>query len=88
MATIALLGCGKIGESLLAGLLSSGWRTPEDVVVTGRRDERLAELVERYGVRATLSNAEAVRGTELVVIAPISSAPLPTSRIPRSSSRS
>jgi pyrroline-5-carboxylate reductase len=69
MAKIALLGCGKIGESLLAGLLSSGWRAPHDVVVTGRRDERLAELAERYGVRTTLSNAEAVRGAELVVIA-------------------
>ena len=69
MATIAVLGCGKIGESLLGGLLSSGWRTPEQVVATGRRDERLAELKERYGVRTTLSNAEAVNGAELVVIA-------------------
>jgi len=69
MATIAVLGCGKIGESLLSGLLSSGWRAPEDVVVTGRREERLAELAERYGVRTTLSNSEAVRGAELVVVA-------------------
>ena len=69
MATIAVLGCGKIGESLLAGLLSSGWREPEDVVVTGRRDERLAELAQHYGVRTTLSNAEAVTGAELVVVA-------------------
>jgi pyrroline-5-carboxylate reductase len=69
MAKIAVLGGGKIGESLLAGLLSSGWRTADDVVVTGRREERLAELAERYGVRTTLSNAEAVAGAELVVIA-------------------
>jgi pyrroline-5-carboxylate reductase len=69
MAMIAVLGCGKIGESLLSGLLSSGWRTPDQVVVTGRREERLAELAERYSVRTTLSNAEAVRGAELVVIA-------------------
>ena len=67
MATIALLGCGKIGESLLSGLLSSGWRQPDEVVVTGRREERLAELAERYGVQTTLSNAEAVRGADLVV---------------------
>jgi pyrroline-5-carboxylate reductase len=69
MATIAVLGCGKIGESLLSGLLSSGWRAPDQVVVTGRREERLAELAERYSVDTTLSNAEAVRGAELVVIA-------------------
>jgi pyrroline-5-carboxylate reductase len=66
---IAILGAGKIGESLLAGLLSSGWRKPEDIVVTGRREERLQELVERHRVEATLSNAKAVAGAGLVVIA-------------------
>jgi len=66
---VAILGGGKIGESLLAGLLSSGWREPGEVVVTGRREERVRELAERYGVRATLSNAEAVAGARLVVVA-------------------
>src|SRR5947209_8002461 len=66
---IAILGGGKIGESLLAGLLSSGWREPRHVVVTGRREERLRELEERYGISGTLSNAEAVSGAALVVIA-------------------
>src|SRR5918912_300712 len=66
---VAILGGGKIGESLLAGLISSGWREPRHLVVTGRREERLEELSERYGVRGTLSNAEAVAGAGLVVIA-------------------
>ena len=66
---IAILGAGKIGESLLAGLLSSGWRKPGDIVVTGRREERLNELAERHGVEATLSNSEAVADAGLVVIA-------------------
>ena len=66
MARLAILGTGKIGESLLAGLLSSGWN---DVVVTGRREERVAELRERYGVDATQSNTEAVAGAAIVVIA-------------------
>jgi pyrroline-5-carboxylate reductase len=66
---IAILGCGKIGEALLAGLLSTGWRTSDEIVVTGRRDERLAELRERHGVEATSSNAEAVGRAGVVVIA-------------------
>ena len=66
---IAIVGCGKIGEALLAGLLSTGWRKPDEIVVTGRRDERLAELAERHGVVATPSNAEAVSGAGVVVIA-------------------
>ena len=66
---IAILGGGKIGESLLAGLLSSGWRKPQEIVVTGRRQERIDELAERYGVETTLSNADAVSGAGFVVIA-------------------
>jgi pyrroline-5-carboxylate reductase len=66
---IAILGAGKIGESLLAGLLSSGWRKPGDIIVTGRREERLQELSEKHGVEGTLDNASAVGGAGLIVIA-------------------
>src|SRR5207244_6131819 len=66
---IAILGGGKIGESLLSGLLSSSWRKPEEIVVTGRRQERVDELAERYGVEATLSNPEAVTHASFIVIA-------------------
>jgi pyrroline-5-carboxylate reductase len=66
---IAVLGAGKIGEALLAGLVSSGWRAPDELVATSRRDERVRELAERYGVRATTSNAEAVAGAAVVVVA-------------------
>src|SRR5438132_9864602 len=66
MTRVAILGGGKIGESLLAGLKSSGW---SDLVATARRPERVAELSDRHGVKATLSNAEAIAGAALVVIA-------------------
>src|ERR671930_2308452 len=66
---VAILGAGKIGESLLAGLLSSGWRAPDEIVATGRREERAREVAERHDVRTTLSNAEAVAGAGIVVIA-------------------
>src|SRR4029453_1274698 len=66
---IAILGCGKIGEALLAGLLSTGWRSPDEIIVTVRRDEHAADLRGRHGVTATTSNTEAVRDAAVVVIA-------------------
>ena len=66
---IAILGAGRIGESLISGLLSSGWREPAEVAATARRAERVEELRERYGVEATLSNHDAAAGASLVVIA-------------------
>jgi pyrroline-5-carboxylate reductase len=66
---IAILGAGRIGESLISGLLSSGWREPSEVSATTRRAERVADLRERYGIDATLSNHDAAAGAALVVIA-------------------
>jgi pyrroline-5-carboxylate reductase len=66
---IAVLGAGTIGEALIAGLISGGWRQPSEIVATGRRQERVDELTERFGVEATLSNSDAVEGAALIVIA-------------------
>jgi pyrroline-5-carboxylate reductase len=43
---VALLGGGKMGEALLAGMLRAG-RTAADVVVTERLVERAAVLRDR-----------------------------------------
>jgi pyrroline-5-carboxylate reductase len=66
---IAIIGAGRIGEALLSGLLSSGWRSTDDISVGVRRDARVAELGERYGLVATTSNPEAIRDAALIVIA-------------------
>jgi pyrroline-5-carboxylate reductase len=66
---VAVLGAGTIGEALISGLLSGGWRNPDEIVATGRREERIQELRERLGVEATLSNADAVAEAALIVIA-------------------
>jgi pyrroline-5-carboxylate reductase len=66
---IAIIGAGKTGEALLTGLLSSGWRAATEVSASTRRQERADELHERHGVPVTLSNAKAVSGAALVVVA-------------------
>jgi len=63
---IAILGVGKIGEALLAGLRSSGWT---DIAGTVRREERVDELRDRYGIEVGTSNTDAVRGATVVVVA-------------------
>jgi pyrroline-5-carboxylate reductase len=66
---IAILGAGKMGEALIAGLLSAGWRRTDQIVAADRRPERLQEMSARFGAATTSSNAEAVAGAEIVVIA-------------------
>jgi pyrroline-5-carboxylate reductase len=66
---ICVLGTGKAGEALVAGLLSSGWAKPADIVATARHQERIDELSKRYGIEGTLDNVAAVKGAQVVVIA-------------------
>ena len=66
---IAVLGAGKIGESLISGLLSSEWCRPDELAATTRSEERARDLAERYGIEATTSNTDAVAGAPIVVIA-------------------
>jgi pyrroline-5-carboxylate reductase len=63
---VAILGAGKMGETLLSGLLRAGLR-PADLVVTTRGEQRGAVLHERYGVEA-VGNAEAAKTAETLVL--------------------
>jgi pyrroline-5-carboxylate reductase len=47
-------------------LHSSGWT---DIAATVRREERIGELCERYGLEVGMSNTDAVRDATVVVIA-------------------
>lgn len=57
-----------MGEALISGLIRSGGRGADDIIVTSRRDERARELAGKYGVTATLDNAEAVRWADVLVL--------------------
>jgi pyrroline-5-carboxylate reductase len=67
MHVIAVIGAGKIGETLLSGLLRSGW--PADkLMATARRQERATELAERYGIRM-VDNVVAVTEADVLAVA-------------------
>ncbi len=67
MHTIAVIGAGKIGETLLSGLLRSGWPA-ERLLATSRRPERADELRTRYGIRV-VGNDVAVVDADVLAIA-------------------
>jgi pyrroline-5-carboxylate reductase len=69
MTTLAVLGGGKMGEALIAGLLASGWRPPDEIMVTARSEDRCRELADKYGVGSSLDNAAAIQGARLIVVA-------------------
>ncbi len=65
---IAVVGAGKLGETLVRGLLRARRVRAAEIVVTTAHAARARELARRLGVRAARSNAEAVRGARLVLL--------------------
>lgn len=68
VGTIAIIGCGTMGEAILKGLLNTDSIRPAQLYVTTRRQERAQTLSEQYGVHASADNIEAVKQSSLIVL--------------------
>lgn len=64
---IAILGAGKIGEALLAGLLRSGVQ-PDELCFSEQYAQRAAQLSDQYAVKSQ-SSTDAAASADLVLIA-------------------
>ena len=66
-ATLAILGAGVMGETVLSGLLRAGWE-PGQIVATDRRPDRAVELTETYGIRMLDNEAAAAEADTVIVV--------------------
>lgn len=64
---VAIVGAGKMGETLLSGLLRAGWPA-RDLMATARRADRGAELAQRHGI-SFVDNAQAAQQADVIVLA-------------------
>ena len=64
----AFIGCGMMGEAMLAGMLSQGLVGPEQIVASHPRAARRAELADRYGIRVDESNRRAAEAATIVAL--------------------
>ena len=55
--------------ALIRGLVHSGTVTTDQIRASDVKDERLAELRDKYGVHTTTDNEELARWADVVVIA-------------------
>jgi len=65
--SIAFVGSGVMAEAMISGLLERSLVSPQRVVAGEPREKRRAELEDRYGIRSTADNREAVRAAQIVV---------------------
>jgi pyrroline-5-carboxylate reductase len=65
---LAVLGAGKLGETLIRGLLDAGAIEASRISVTAAHPERVRQLHERLGVHAAASNRTAAKQADLVIL--------------------
>lgn len=70
MTTLAVIGAGVMGETLIAGLLRAGW-VADQIIAADRHPARLEEIAARYGIRiADTPGAAAEADTVVLVVKP------------------
>jgi pyrroline-5-carboxylate reductase len=65
---LAVIGAGQLGTALIRGLTEAGVFDARSITVTTAHPERLRDLGKRLGVTGSRSNAEAVRGADVVLL--------------------
>lgn len=68
LGPLTIVGCGTLGQALLAALLESGAAQPSELRATARSAARLTALAE-HGVLVSDDNPAAVDGARVVVLA-------------------
>lgn len=66
---IAILGTGVVGGAMLGGILRAGLTDPDRIRATAKRQARIKEIVEKYGVSASTNNAAAVAEADIALLA-------------------
>jgi pyrroline-5-carboxylate reductase len=67
--TVAVIGAGNIGRSLIGGMIRSELIPPDHVIATRRTESALEEMAAEFeGLRTTTDNVAAVRDASIVLL--------------------
>lgn len=66
--SLSFLGAGNMAEAIIKGVLGAGLYKPGDLLASDLSEARLKFLHQKYGVRTTQNNREAVREGDLVIL--------------------
>ena len=65
---ITFIGPGVMAEAMIAGLLHKKLAQPDEITVSGPREERGGQLHEKYGINTTTDNTSAASQADVVVL--------------------
>lgn len=66
--TLSFIGAGVMGEAMIKGLLHQKLISPQCIITADPHQQRGQELVDAYGLRFTINNAEAAESADVLVL--------------------
>lgn len=66
---IGFIGCGNMGEAMLAGILKAGLAAPSAIMISRTKEMPLKELKNKYCVNISLNNAEVASFSDIIILA-------------------
>lgn len=66
---IAVIGAGNMGTALVRGMLKAKWASPENLMATHPRSDRLDELKKQLKINVAASNLQGAKWADVVILA-------------------
>src|SRR3954451_21035907 len=66
--TLAVIGCGTMGEAIVRGIFRSGKLPPAQVFATDRRADLVRDLAAKHKMRTGSDNLEAARTASVALL--------------------
>ena len=69
MKKIGIIGCGRMGEAILNGIVKQKGVSPKDIFVSDVDSARLNRIKRVYGCDATFNNSKVAKMSDLIIMA-------------------
>lgn len=67
---IGFIGCGNMGSAMVGGLIKSGFKSAEDIIISTKSEESLKNLKDKFkNVTLTLDNKVVAEKADILVLA-------------------
>ncbi|NLK23231.1 MAG: pyrroline-5-carboxylate reductase [Clostridiales bacterium] len=66
---IGFIGCGNMGSAMVGGLIKSGFKNAEDIIVSTHTESSLKKVKEQFNVEVTLDNKEVAKKSDVIILA-------------------
>jgi len=69
MKNLSLVGCGNMGEAILAGIIKSNLISKDNISIFEPNREKALSFKEKYGINLVESSLEATKASDIIILA-------------------